>query len=369
MKRSLLIFTCILLLVTSAGAMKVKSLLSYQGRLTDDTGVPLSGSYDITFRIYDSETGGSLLWEESHSSVPVSDGLFSVVLGTIEDITPEDLADPNETVPELVRYLEIQVGTSTALTPRVPLVASPYAIASYRVAGDIITKNSQIEIFSADMCATGDSCDFGLFLQDSASLSAYQAQAEMVVRKRPGRVKYSNITLKSHDASTGATLEGFSLESDHGVTDMQLHAFEEGATVPLQSYRLVVDTAGSGLHFLSGTDSAVVVEAKSDKRKQSLYFPESATAGIDMTVDASGSRLTLASQSPLGGPDPNVVINGDGNMTLDGTLDMSNSPGALIVPRLSTSQRDALSPINGMIIYNTTTNQFNFYENNAWVTK
>lgn len=45
------------------------------------------------------------------------------------------------------------------------------------------------------------------------------------------------------------------------------------------------------------------------------------------------------------------------------------SEGALIVPRMTTVQRDALTAVNGMIIYNTSTNEFNFYENGVWVTK
>jgi len=45
------------------------------------------------------------------------------------------------------------------------------------------------------------------------------------------------------------------------------------------------------------------------------------------------------------------------------------SEGALIVPRMTTSQRDGLSAVNGMVVYNVTTNEFNFYENGAWVTK
>lgn len=38
-------------------------------------------------------------------------------------------------------------------------------------------------------------------------------------------------------------------------------------------------------------------------------------------------------------------------------------------PNMTTTERNALTAENGMIIYNTTTNQFEFYENGAWVTK
>ncbi|MFA4817989.1 MAG: hypothetical protein WC608_04695 [Parcubacteria group bacterium] len=60
---------------------------------------------------------------------------------------------------------------------------------------------------------------------------------------------------------------------------------------------------------------------------------------------------------------------GIGTTTPQGALDVASTTGALIVPRMTTAQRDALAPVNGMIIYNATTNQFNFRENGAWVLK
>lgn len=50
-------------------------------------------------------------------------------------------------------------------------------------------------------------------------------------------------------------------------------------------------------------------------------------------------------------------------------LELSSTTGALLVPRMTTTQRNALTAVNGMIIYNTTTNAFNFYEGSSWVTK
>lgn len=50
-------------------------------------------------------------------------------------------------------------------------------------------------------------------------------------------------------------------------------------------------------------------------------------------------------------------------------LDISSTTGALLVPRMTTAQRGALTAVNGMIIYNNDTDSFNFYENGAWVEK
>lgn len=47
-----------------------------QGRLTDENGNPLNGTYDVTFRLYDVSSGGTALCERVRS-VTLTDGLFS----------------------------------------------------------------------------------------------------------------------------------------------------------------------------------------------------------------------------------------------------------------------------------------------------
>lgn len=44
----------------------------------------------------------------------------------------------------------------------------------------------------------------------------------------------------------------------------------------------------------------------------------------------------------------------------------STSVGAMRVPAMTGAQRDALTPVTGMLIYNTTTNKLNFYAAAAW---
>jgi hypothetical protein len=48
-------------------------------------------------------------------------------------------------------------------------------------------------------------------------------------------------------------------------------------------------------------------------------------------------------------------------------LDVQGTTGALLLPRLTTTQRDALTAANGMIIYNTTTNTIQARAGGAWV--
>lgn len=97
--------------------------INYQGKLTDKQGYPLDGSYDISFRLYDTATAGNPLWQEAHTAVSVSKGLFSVLLGTV---TPLNLPFDKQ------YYLGIKVGADPEMTPRQQLASSPYAITAER---------------------------------------------------------------------------------------------------------------------------------------------------------------------------------------------------------------------------------------------
>ena len=47
-------------------------------------------------------------------------------------------------------------------------------------------------------------------------------------------------------------------------------------------------------------------------------------------------------------------------------LELRSTIGALLLSRLTTTQRNALTAVNGMALYNDTTNDFNFYRNGSW---
>jgi len=48
-------------------------------------------------------------------------------------------------------------------------------------------------------------------------------------------------------------------------------------------------------------------------------------------------------------------------------LEIQSVLGALLVSRMTTTQKLALTPANGMMIYDITLNEFSFYEAGAWV--
>ena len=82
MRRILFIILAFTILIIPIGWSDIPQTISYQGILTDSSGSPVSdGFYELTFRICESETGPSE-WSETHPSVEVKGGVFSVILGT-----------------------------------------------------------------------------------------------------------------------------------------------------------------------------------------------------------------------------------------------------------------------------------------------
>jgi hypothetical protein len=95
--------------------------VNYQGRLADAAGTPLSGSFAMTFALWDAPSGGNLVWgPESHAAVPVSEGLLNVGLGSL---TPGGIPTSAWSGD---RYLEISVGGET-LSPRELIRSVPVA--------------------------------------------------------------------------------------------------------------------------------------------------------------------------------------------------------------------------------------------------
>jgi hypothetical protein len=97
--------------------------INYQGLLKDSGGNPVTGTVSITFKIYDAASGGSVLWQETHGSVAVDEGGFSVVLG--EGDVPAALGDAVFSASE--RWLGITIGTDPELAPRTQMVSVPYS--------------------------------------------------------------------------------------------------------------------------------------------------------------------------------------------------------------------------------------------------
>ena len=105
--------------VVEAVQNTVPLTISHQGYLTDG-GAAANGTVDLNFGLFTVAAGGSPVWVESHSSVPVTDGVYSVNLGSVSAFT--SAVDFNVPL-----WLQTAVG-ATVLSPRTALSAAPYAL-------------------------------------------------------------------------------------------------------------------------------------------------------------------------------------------------------------------------------------------------
>jgi hypothetical protein len=130
MKKLLHLFACACLawLVLAPLVMAAPpQTMSYQGYLTNAAGAPINSPQVMTFRIYDDLTAGSLLWSGTQLSVPVTNGVFNVILGGSQQLT----AFPPTLVFDKPYFLSVQVNPELLeMTPRQPLQMSPYAYRS-----------------------------------------------------------------------------------------------------------------------------------------------------------------------------------------------------------------------------------------------
>lgn len=96
----------------------ITPVIGYQGRLSIN-GSPANGAYNMTFKLYYAESGGSADWQET-KTVTVSNGLFQTALG---DTAPFDASHYM-----LSKNLWLEVTVAGSTLPRQKLMGAPYAL-------------------------------------------------------------------------------------------------------------------------------------------------------------------------------------------------------------------------------------------------
>ncbi|MCX7047429.1 MAG: hypothetical protein NTX50_18335 [Candidatus Sumerlaeota bacterium] len=124
MKARTLLLAAIILTVAQIAAHAAPGLITYQGRLANASGQPITSAVDVTFTFWTAESGGTQvgMFSDTDSVTPDSNGVYSTLIGD----------DPDNFVPEAVFatdavWLNVAVGSEN-LTPRKRLVSAPYAL-------------------------------------------------------------------------------------------------------------------------------------------------------------------------------------------------------------------------------------------------
>ena len=148
----------VLILFFTTELISIPLMLNFQGRLVKD-GVPIEGEKQLTFRFYNTETGGSPLlnWSETQT-VSVSKGVFNTFIGKNNPIPKEIFSEDN-------LYLEIEI-EGEVLPQRQRIVSVAFAFMALDVVSVKDTKikgtGKKVVNLNADLLDGKDSSEFAL---------------------------------------------------------------------------------------------------------------------------------------------------------------------------------------------------------------
>ncbi|MFH0773041.1 MAG: hypothetical protein V1922_01905, partial [bacterium] len=122
----------------STAPLRAGRIISFQGRMTDTLGNPITAPIDVTYNFYSSSVGGSPITGSTRvcTASPDQDGVFNTLIGndsgpTCNTEVPSSIFTENTDV-----YLGVTIGTEiTEMTPRQQIANVGYAINSETLQG------------------------------------------------------------------------------------------------------------------------------------------------------------------------------------------------------------------------------------------
>ena len=159
-------------------------------------------------------------------------------------------------------------------------------------------------------------------------------------------------------------------------------------TTPTSGYMIFRSNSNNGFHFWNSSGSPFFTVYNASTTQHGTIFGGDYASGIFRSVGTSAAtiernvgNLIFSANTGLSGslapftPTNIMTVSGASSNVGIGTtapsskaiLDLTSTTKGLLLPRMTTTQRDAItSPDAGLIIYNTTSNKLNFYNGSAW---
>jgi len=286
----LAITSCVLatiLVLPAAAQAAINKQMSFQGRLTDSSGVVVAdGTYNVEFKLHNDPAtsggaqgtcSGSCLWMETRTAgnrVTVSRGQFSVMLGEVTSLGAFNFnQDP--------LYLSIRIGGTAVgpvwdgeMTPRRRLGSAPTAI--YADAAGTATTATSATTATTATTATNST-------QLNGQAASYYTSASNIGAGTlaDGRLS-SNVALKNinNSFSTNQSITGSISASAGGSITGQL----------------ALPTSGTGGGLLLGGDTNLYRSTTSTLRtSDSLVIDGALTVGTSLTFSSANPAVTSSS--------------------------------------------------------------------------
>jgi len=218
-------------------AAPVTQNITYQGMLTNAAGTPLTGTYTVTFKLYEISSGGSALATDTHA-VQASKGVF-----TTQITTASSFFDGR------ALWLGITVGTDAEMTPRQELRPVPYALSlrpGSKVMGDI--SGYVLNITNNGLGFNKNGLDVETIGQNSAAIYAHTSG--------PG----SNAVVGVTEADGPAAIAGLTT----GIGSPGLYAYTTNASAQ-GVYAITAGSHSSGIRSITKGDSSPGIDTETTR--------------------------------------------------------------------------------------------------------
>jgi len=215
---------------------------------------------------------------------------------------------------------------------------------------------SQVNTTNANLVLLGSSNFLSICLASSSAtvgaiatggFDGHSARASILDLTKLGDEQNTNGDSPAEVILVGANQLGTAVRGNLGIQSNSAFAINFGGSLAFGGRITTASSVAKTFATISG-------------RKESAVSAETAgylafATAADGMAPAERMRITSAGLVGIGGsPDAYAI------------LDLQSTVGALLVPRMTSAQRDALTAQNGMILYNTTTAKFQGYEAGAW---
>ena len=137
-------FVFMICLITYPALAQIPATINYQGRLETLDGVPYEGTIEIAAGLFESASGGTALWGETHAGVEVVNGVYSLMLGTGQPLSGLAYGLLSEVPFDRLYSLELTIDGET-LDARQALSSVPYALNAPALEG-ITVKDGKLGI-------------------------------------------------------------------------------------------------------------------------------------------------------------------------------------------------------------------------------
>ena len=386
MKRILLSLVAIATIaITSFG--QAPEGFKYQAVVRDAGNTVLNNqAVGMQIEILQGGIGGTVVYTESFAPTTNTYGLVNLEIGTgttSDDFTSIDWA--NDTY--FIRTsLDVTGGSSYAVMGTSQLVSVPYALHAKTAGSALIDNvndadadplnemNTSVVLNGTNLETTDGNgtlnTDLSSLVDDADADPLNEMNTAVVLNGTDLETTDGNGTIVTdlsslvddadadplNEMNTSVVLNGTNLETTdgNGTLNTDLSSLVDDADAdPLNEMNTAVVLNGTDLETTDGngtivTDlSSLVDDADADATNELQNIEQVLVVGSD----ANGNNILNIGQIGIGTSSPNTSAG----------IDMNTTTGALLLPRLTISQRDLLTPAEGMMIYNLDELKFQGY--------